>query len=116
MTMTRAASVPTPASTARWRLGWWRMRQLVGIAYALPTIAFVAVLFVTPLLLVAKMSLSNWPLLGGDRGLNFPKNYASILSNKLFAPAVLFTIEYTVLVTILLIGIGLGLALLVQES
>ena len=73
-------------------------------------------LFLTPLLLVAKMSLSSWPLLTGDRGLNFPKNYVAILSNKLFAPAVVFTIEYTLLVTVLLIGLGLGLALLVQEG
>ena len=99
-----------------WRLGWWRTRQLVGVAYALPTITFVLVLFVTPLLLVAKMSLSSWPLLGGDRGLNFPKNYLALFANKLFAPAVIFTIEYTVLVTLLLIGIALGLALLVQEG
>ena len=35
---------------------------------------------------------------------------------RLFWPAVVFTIEYTVLVTVLLIGLGLGLALLVQEG
>ena len=33
-----------------------------------------------------------------------------------FGPAVIFTIEYTIIVTILLIGLGLGLALIVQES
>ena len=48
-------------------------------------------------------------------GLNFPKNYLSIWKNALFWPAVVFTIEYTVIVTVLLIGLGLGLALLVQE-
>jgi multiple sugar transport system permease protein len=113
---TTSAAPNLPAAPTTWRPGWWRTRQLLGIAYALPTIAFVVVFFLTPLLLVAKMSLSGWPLLSGDRGLNFPKNYAAILSNKLFMPAVLFTIEYTVLVTVLLIGIGLGLALLVQEG
>ena len=88
----------------------------MGIAYALPTIAFVVIFFLTPLVLVSKMSLSSWPLLTGDSGLNFPKNYVSILKNPLFLPAVGFTIEYTLLVTILLLGLGLGLALLVQES
>jgi multiple sugar transport system permease protein len=77
---------------------------------------FVAVFFITPLLLVARMSLSSWPLLTGDGGLNFPKNYLSIWKNALFGPAVVFTIEYTLIVTVLLIGLGLGLALLVQES
>jgi multiple sugar transport system permease protein len=62
------------------------------------------------------MSAGNWTLLGGDRGLNFPKNFTAIGGNTLFWPAVAFTIEYTVIVTILLIGLGLGLALLVQES
>jgi multiple sugar transport system permease protein len=87
----------------------------MGVAYAAPTVVFVAVFFITPLLLVARMSLSSWPLLTGDGGLNFPKNYLSIWKNALFGPAVVFTIEYTLIVTVLLIGLGLGLALLVQE-
>ena len=87
----------------------------MGVAYAAPTAVFVAVFFITPLLLVARMSLSSWPLLTGNGGLNFPKNYLSIWKNALFGPAVVFTIEYTLIVTVLLIGLGLGLALLVQE-
>jgi multiple sugar transport system permease protein len=87
----------------------------MGVAYALPTAVFVALFFITPLLLVARMSLSSWPLLTGFGGLNFPKNYLSIWNNALFRPAVVFTIEYTLIVTVLLIGLGLGLALLVQE-
>jgi multiple sugar transport system permease protein len=87
----------------------------MGFAYAAPTAVFVAVFFITPLLLVARMSLSSWPLLTGNGGLNFPKNYLSIWKNALFGPAVVFTIEYTLIVTVLLIGLGLGLALLVQE-
>jgi multiple sugar transport system permease protein len=89
---------------------------LLGVAYAVPTIVFVAVFFVVPLLLVGKMSVSRWPLLSGDQGFNFPKNYTAIVNNRLFAPAVVFTIEYTVLVTVLLVGLGLALALLVQEG
>lgn len=87
----------------------------MGVAYAAPTAVFVAAFFITPLLLVARMSLSSWPLLTGNGGLNFPKNYLSIWNNALFGPAVVFTIEYTLIVTVLLIGLGLGLALLVQE-
>jgi len=104
-----AAAVP---HVARWR----RVRQLQGFAYALPTLAFVAVLFLLPLLLVGQMSASSWSLLRGDHGINLPDNFTSFQSNTLFWPAVFFTIEYTVIVTVLLIGLGLGLALLVQES
>jgi multiple sugar transport system permease protein len=87
----------------------------MGVAYAAPSVVFVAVFFIMPLLLVARMSLSSWPLLTGNGGLNFPKNYLSIWKNALFGPAVVFTVEYTLIVTVLLIGLGLGLALLVQE-
>jgi multiple sugar transport system permease protein len=69
---------------------------------------------VTPLLLAARMSVSTWGLLTGEAGFNFPKNFVAITKNQLFWPSVVFTLEYTVLVTILLLGLGLGLALLVQ--
>jgi multiple sugar transport system permease protein len=85
------------------------------MAYALPTAVFVAVFFVAPLVLVAKMSASDWKLLGGDRGLNFARNYEALSGNTLFWPAVEFTIRYTVIVTVLLVGLGLVLALIVQE-
>jgi len=87
-----------------------------GMVYALPTFVFVVVFFVLPLILVARMSASDWSLLRGDRGINLPADYTSIQANSLFWPAVLFTIEYTVIVTILLIGLGLALALLVQNG
>jgi len=96
--------------------GWHRARRRLGLLYAAPTAIYVAVFFVIPLLLVFRMSFGNWTLLGGDRGLNFPANYTAIAKNSLFGPAVIFTIEYTVIVTILLIGLGLALALLVQEG
>ena len=95
--------------------GWPRRRALTGMAYALPTAVFVAVFFVAPLVLVAKMSASDWKLLGGDRGLNFARNYEALSGNTLFWPAVEFTVRYTVIVTVLLVGLGLGLALIVQE-
>jgi multiple sugar transport system permease protein len=96
--------------------GWRRRRNLIGIAYAVPTAVMVAVFFVVPLLLVAQMSASDWTLLAGERGLNFPQNYAGVASDRLFWPAVRFTILYTVIVTALLIGLGLIMALVVQET
>ncbi len=107
---------PQAAAGAARVSGWRRSRRRLGMLYAAPTAIYVAVFFVIPLLLVVRMSAGNWTLLGGDRGLNFPANFTAIAKNTLFWPAVAFTIEYTVIVTILLIGLGLGLALLVQES
>lgn len=113
MDVTRASA---PASSPSRVPGWRRIRTLQGLAYATPTAVYVAAFFVLPLVLVIRMSIGKWTLLGGDKGLNFPTNYTAIESNQLFWPAVAFTIEYTVIVTVLLIGLGLGLALLVQEG
>jgi multiple sugar transport system permease protein len=69
-----------------------------------------------PLGLVVKMSISKWPLLAGDKGVNFPTDYQKAVQNRFFADSVLFTVKYTVLATVLLLSLGLALALLVQES
>jgi multiple sugar transport system permease protein len=89
---------------------------LLGWLYALPTAIFVALLFLIPLGLVLLMSVARWPLLTGFRGFNAPANFTKALGNRFFVDSVLFTLKYTVLATVLLIGLGLGLALLVQES
>jgi multiple sugar transport system permease protein len=111
-----AISPQAQASHPTRRLGWWRARQLQGVLYVLPTMLIVVVFFILPILLVGQMSASDWELLRGNNGLNFPDNYTAVERNSLFVGAVVFTITYTVLVTALLIGLGLGLALLVQES
>lgn len=86
------------------------------MAFASPLAAVVLVFFVVPIVLVAYMSANDWRLLGGNRGLNLPDNYVDVAANRMFWPAVGFTVKYTVIATVLLIVIGLGLALLVQES
>jgi multiple sugar transport system permease protein len=115
MTLTSTAAPPTaaPAPPRRYRhLG----RTLRSWAYVAPTAVLVVLFFLIPIVLVFVMSGSDWLLLGGNRGQNFPENYSAVLSHRSFWPAVAFTLEYTVIATVLLIGLGLGLALLVQES
>jgi multiple sugar transport system permease protein len=111
--MTVAASALRTSSPHRPRR---RQRGAAGWLYATPTALFVLLLFILPLLVVGKMSVSNWPLLGGDLGINAPVNYQKAVMNRFFWDSVGFTVKYTVLATILLIVLGLGLALLVQES
>jgi multiple sugar transport system permease protein len=94
----------------------WHSRTLPGLGYAAPTAVLVAVFFVLPLLLVGRMSLHDWPLLAGDQGGNAPENYTDITDSTLFWPAVRFTLLYTGIVTVVLLGLALLLALLVQES
>lgn len=100
------------------RLSWKRARQLLGLLYVLPTMVYVLFFFIVPIILVAWMSGHACNLLtctiGNPGKTNLPNNYSSFESNSLFWPAVWFTIEYTVVATVLLVGIGLGLAMLVQ--
>lgn len=91
-------------------------RGALGWLYAAPTAAMVLVFFVLPLLLVLQMSASDWGLFAGNRGVNLPENYTEALDHRLLWPAVVFTLKYTVITTVLLIGVALGLALVVQES
>lgn len=109
---TRVAARGLPFRASDWRT----RRKLAGFAYSLPTLFLVLIFFIWPLLFVGLMSTHDWRLLTGDQGVNFPTNFQALDNNPLFWPAVEFTIRYTILVTVLLIGIGLGLALLVQES
>jgi multiple sugar transport system permease protein len=107
------AGVPAPPSRPRsGRLA--RHRSLLGALYATPTAVMVAVFFVAPLLLVGWMSLHRWPLLAKPR-LNFPDNYTKIPDNSLMASATWFTIKYTVVMTVLLFLLALGMALRVQN-
>ena len=92
-----------------------RIEATTGWLYVAPTALFVVALFVLPLLLVLQMSASDWPLLSGNQGTNLPANYEDALQNRFFKDALVFTLKYTALATILLIALGLGLALLVQE-
>jgi multiple sugar transport system permease protein len=114
--MAITTSSPRPRAAGAAGRARRRRPRLEGWLYATPTALFVLVLFVVPLLLVLRMSASRWPLLSGDQGVNFPDNYVKAVSNRFFTDSVVFTLKYTILATVLLIGLGLGLALLVQES
>lgn len=93
-----------------------RTRSLQGWAYAAPTATMVAVFFVVPIVLVFQMSLSDWGLFAGNRGFNAPDNFAEVLDHRLLWQAVGFTVKYTVVTTVILVTVALGLAMLVQET
>ncbi|MEV4721826.1 sugar ABC transporter permease [Micromonospora noduli] len=107
---------PPPEPAIRGRAGSRARQALLGWIYATPTAVFVVLLFAVPLLLVIKMSVSRWPLLTGDQGINAPDNFVKAINHRFFTDSVVFTVKYTVLATVLLLALGLGLALLVQES
>src|ERR1051325_8095495 len=110
MATPNAAAPSAVGSRARWRA----RQRLIGAAYAAPAAAIVAVFFLVPLVLVLWMSLHEWPLIG-EPTFNMPANYTAISRNPLFVNAVWFTLEYTIIVTIVLFAAAFGLALLVHR-
>ena len=112
----RATSSLNRRRTPRPKRAWYRRRSAAGAAFAAPTAVFVTLLFLLPLLTVGQMSLSEWSLLGGNLGVNAPKNYTDLWNNPLLVPSVRFTLLYTAIVTVIMLSIAFGIALLVQES
>lgn len=110
LTLSRARRRAAPSAPPARR----HSRKVQGWLYAAPTAVIVVVLFIAPLVLVVWMSLHRWPLLGPAR-FNAPANYTKIADNPLFVDALLFTLKYTAITTVLLSSVALGLALMVQE-
>jgi multiple sugar transport system permease protein len=108
-------NVTAAARTVVARRPWWRSRALKGAAYAAPAAVFVVAFFVLPLLLVGQMSASDWPLLRGNQGFNFPTNYTGMADDRLFWPAVGFTLKYTAIVVVVLLVLAMIMALIVSE-
>lgn len=106
------AARPAPVRTSRARDA---RRAAVGWLYAAPAALVFGLLFVVPIGLAGWMSLHDWPLLAQPE-LNFPDNYTGLADDALVRGAIGFTAVYTVIITVVLLSLGLGLALVVQES
>lgn len=112
----RARSRETAPSSSRARggSGLQRGHRRLAMLYATPMAVIVAVLFVIPLGLMIWMSFNHWPLLGASAP-NGVADYKA-LGDPLFLRALVFTLKYTAVTTVVLSLVAFGLALLVQES
>ncbi|MFI9585384.1 carbohydrate ABC transporter permease [Streptomyces sp. NPDC052236] len=114
MTGLLEAPTVTPKAVARTRFRRHSAR-LTGLTYAAPAAVVVGLFFLVPLGLVVWMSLNKWPLLASPT-FNAPENYQKIADNSLVVDAVVFTLKYTAIVTVLLFAVSFGLALLIQKG
>jgi multiple sugar transport system permease protein len=92
-----------------------RSRQLQGWLFMAPALLFVGVFVLVPLGQVLEMSTTDRSLLGGGRFIGFA-NYLRIWNDSSFWRALKFTVEYTLALTPILIGLGFALALLTAEN
>ena len=108
MTPSDAALAP-PTPRAPRRAGW------TGLFYVLPALVLVSVFFLLPLGMTLWISLHDWPLIGMPRW-NGLGNYADLWGDRSFWRAMGFTLRYTVVATIGLLGVAFLLALMVQSE
>ena len=99
---------PVPPRRRRRRHSQWN-----GLLFVLPALLLVTVFFIVPLGMAAWMSFHKWPLMGIPRWVGFA-NYERLLHDRSFWSSLWFTIEYTVVITIGLLGVAMVLALIVQ--
>ena len=92
-----------------------RRRQILGALFTLPTAAMITIFFLVPLGMTFWMSFYRWPLLGQHKWIGL-ENYSAALNDPNFIQALKFTLEYTVIITPILLVLGFGLAVLVKRG
>jgi len=86
-----------------------------GFWFILPSMVFVLIFFLVPLVAVLIMSSTNFPLLGDVEYVGL-QNYKDMMSDTEFHQTIIQTLIYTVLVTPPLFFVGLGAALLIRRT
>jgi len=89
--------------------------RYAGLPYVAPALLFVAVFVLYPLARLVYVSLTSASLLGGGNFIGF-NNYLRAFNDPAFWRALLFTVEYTVCITPILMGLGFAFALLTAAS
>jgi multiple sugar transport system permease protein len=86
-----------------------------GFWFILPSMVFVLMFFLVPLVAVLIMSTTNFPLLGDVEYVGL-QNYTDMMGDTEFHQTIIQTLIYTVLVTPPLFFVGLGAALLIRRT
>ena len=97
-------------------MNYYSRRKLLGIFFILPTVAFLAVFILYPVISNFFLSFTNTTLTRGEyRFLGFD-NYKRLFSNRMFLQYSLNTVVWTVFSVIGQLVLGLGLALLINRQ
>ncbi len=96
------------------RSGLERRKARTGLLLVTPAFVFVTVFVLIPVGFAVYLSLTNYPLIGPDQWVGL-KNWASVGQDATFVHSVLFTLEYTAIVTPAIFIVGYGLAVLVRR-
>lgn len=114
------AAASTAAARARGRrssggaAGLRRARARTGLLMVTPAFLFAAVFVLIPVGFAIYLSFTDYPLIGPYHWIGL-KNWAAVGQDATFVHSVLFTLEYTVIVTPAIFIVGYGLAVLVRR-
>src|SRR5688500_6163033 len=89
--------------------------SLVGLLYLAPALAFVAAFTIYPLVQMTWMSLHNWSLIAEKKFVGLG-NFVKIWNDPQCWSSLEFTFKYTLLITPILMGLGLLVALLTATN
>ena len=92
-----------------------RLEARAGWALVSPAIVMVAVFILFPLGFCVYISLTNWPLIGPYHFVGLA-NYTALPHNSVFLQSIVFTLEYTAIVTIPILVFGYLLAVFVRSN
>lgn len=92
-----------------------RRRQLLGLLYLAPALAFVLAFTVYPFVQMVWMSLHNWSLIAEKKYIGVG-NYVKAFHDSQFWMSLGFTLKYTLLITPILIILGYLIALLTADN
>ncbi len=92
-----------------------RRNARTGLALVTPALLFVGVFALFPLGFGVYISLTNWPLVGAYHFIGIA-NYQNLIHNAVFLQSIVFTLEYTAIVTIPILVVGYGLAVFVRSN
>jgi multiple sugar transport system permease protein len=91
-----------------------RAQRRAGLALAAPTMLLMLLLQIVPLLLVIGTAFTDWQLGGNPPGFVGLANFQGLLEDADFRASVLVTARYALMVVPGALGLGLGLALLLD--
>src|SRR6202050_254736 len=108
-----ARADPPPPARSR-RSGLERAKARTGLLLVTPAFIFVTVFVLIPVGFAIYLSFTDYPLIGPDHWIGL-QNWASVGQDATFVQSVLFTLEYTAIVTPAIFIVGYGLAVLVRR-
>lgn len=115
MALPAAPAVEGIRAPARSRAGMGRRRALLGYLLISPALLLSLVFFVIPMILLAAMSFTDWPLLGTP-SLAGLENYARAFTDRGFLDALVFTALFTVVLVPAAIAVSYLAAVMVRGT